>query len=53
MKENNHYRNEAKPNQTMSTNNRYYVDMEARFGAFQNGEIDMHMLTLWYMTQIM
>lgn len=44
MKENNHYRNEAKPNQTMSTNNRYYVDMEARFCAFQNGEIDMHML---------
>ena len=44
MKENNHYRNEAKPNQTMSTNNRYYVDMEARFFAFQNGEIDMHML---------
>ena len=44
MKENNRYRNEAKTNQTMSTNNRYYVDMEARFRAFQNGEIDMHLL---------
>lgn len=28
----------------MSTNNRYYVDMKARFLAFQNGEIDMRNL---------
>lgn len=28
----------------MSTNNRYYADMKARFLAFQNGEIDMRNL---------
>ena len=28
----------------MSTNNRYYVDMEARFEAFRNHEIDMRTL---------
>lgn len=28
----------------MSTNNRYYVDMKARFLAFQNGEIDLRNL---------
>ena len=28
----------------MSTNNRYYVDMEARFEAFRNHEIDMRSL---------
>lgn len=43
MQENIHYRNEAEPTE-VSTNNRYYVDMEARFEAFRNHEIDMRSL---------
>lgn len=43
MQENIHYRNEAESTE-MSTNNRYYVDMEARFEAFWNHEIDMRTL---------